>query len=51
MLNYYIWGIYMFFQLLSTIKLNLVAKIMEIAYLCVSFHFKQKILPFLTVLT
>ena len=32
----------MFFQLLSTIKVNLVAKIMQIAYLCVIFHVKHK---------
>ena len=40
---------YMFFQLLSTIKVNLVAKIMQSAYLCVIIHVKQ--LPFLAVLT
>ena len=39
----------MFFQLLSTIKVNLVAKIMQSAYLCVIIHVKQ--LPFLAVLT
>ena len=39
---------YMFFQL-STIKVNLVAKIMQSAYLCVIVHVKQ--LPFLAVLT
>ena len=50
MVNYYIWWKYMFFQLLSTTKTNLVAKIMEIAYLCVIFHFKHKIVPFLAVL-
>ena len=32
----------MFSQLFSTIKVNLVAKIMESAYLCVSFHVKHK---------
>ena len=32
----------MFFQLLSTIKVNLVAKIMNSAYLCVIFHVKHK---------
>ena len=32
----------MFFQLLSTIKVNLVAKIMQSAYLCVIFHIKHK---------
>ena len=42
---------YMFFQLLSTIKVNLVAKIMQSAYLCVIFHVKHKKLPFLAVLT
>ena len=42
---------YMFFQLLSTMKVNLVAKIMESAYLCLSFHVKHKKLPFLAVLT
>ena len=41
---------YMFFQLLSTIKENLVAKIMQSAYLCVIFHVKLKQLPFLAVL-
>ena len=33
----------MFFQLLSTIKANLVAKIMQSSYLCVIFHVKLKI--------
>ena len=42
---------YMFFQLLSTIKRNLVAKIMKSVYLCVIFHVKHKKLPFLAVLT
>ena len=32
----------MFFQLLSTIKVNLVTKIMQSAYLCVIFHVKHK---------
>ena len=32
----------MFFQLLSTVKVNLVAKIMQSAYLCVIFHIKHK---------
>ena len=32
----------MFFQLLSTIKANLVAKFMQSAYLCVIFHVKHK---------
>ena len=41
----------MFFQLLSTIKVNLVAKIMQSAYLCVIFHVKHKKLLFLAVLT
>ena len=41
---------YMFFQLLSTIKENLVAKIMQSAYLCVIFHVKLKQLPFLAAL-
>ena len=35
---------------LSTIKENLVAKIMQSAYLCVIFHVKLKQLPFLAVL-
>ena len=41
----------MFFQLLSTIKVNLVAKIMQSVYLCVIFHVKHRTLPFLEVLT
>ena len=41
----------MFFQLFSTIKVNLVAKIMQSAYLCVIFHVKHKNSPFLAVLT
>ena len=32
----------MFFQLLSTIKVNLAAKIMQIAYLCAIFRVKHK---------
>ena len=32
----------MFFELLSTIKANLVAKIMQSAYLCVIYHVKHK---------
>ena len=32
----------MFFELLSTIKENLVAKIMQSAYLCVIYHVKHK---------
>ena len=39
------------FQLLSTIKVNLVAKIMHSGYLCVIFRVKHKKLPFLAVLT
>ena len=38
-----------FFQLFSTIKVNLVAKIMQSAYLCIIIHVKQ--LPSLAVLT
>jgi len=41
----------MFFQLLSTIKVNLVAKIMQNVYLCVIFHVKHKKLSFLAFLT
>ena len=41
----------MFFQLLSTIKVNLVAKIMQIAYLCVVYNVKHKKSAFLAVLT
>ena len=41
----------MFFQLLSTLKVNLVAKITQSAYLCVIFHVKHKKLLFLAVLT
>ena len=40
-----------FFQLLSTIKVTLVAKIMQSAYLCLSFHVKYKKVPFLAALT
>ena len=40
----------MFFQLFTTIKVNLVVKIMQSAYLCVIFHVKQKKSPFLVVL-
>ena len=32
-----------FFQLSSTLKVNLVAKIVQSAYLCVIFHLKHKI--------
>ena len=39
-----------FFQLFSTIKLNLVAKIMQSAYLCVIFQVKLKKLLFFAVL-
>ena len=39
----------MFVQFLSTIKVNLVAKIMQSAYLCVIFHVKHKKLPFLAI--
>ena len=48
-----IWGWkHMFFQLPSTIKTNLVPKIMQSSYLCVIFHEKHKIsTPFLAVLT
>ena len=42
---------YMFFQLFSTIKVNVVAKIMQSAYLCVIFHVKHSKSPFLTVFT
>ena len=42
---------YMFSQLFSTIKVNLEAKIMESAYLCVSFHVKHKKIPLPAVLT
>ena len=48
-----IWGWkYMFFQLPSTIKTNLVSKFMQSSYLCVIFHETHKIsTPFLAVLT
>ena len=36
------WVKILFFQLLSTIKVNFVAKIMQSAYLCVIFHAKHK---------
>ena len=42
---------YMFFQLFSTIKGNLVAKIMQSAYFWVIFHLKHKKSPFFAVLT
>ena len=43
---------YMFFQLLSTIKVNLLAKILQSAYIYnLIVHVKHKILPFLAVLT
>ena len=45
------WVKILFFQLLSTIKVNLVAKILQSAYLCVIFHVNHKILPFLAVLS
>ena len=41
----------MFFQLFSTMKVNLVAKIMQTVYICVIFHVKHKKLSFLSVLT
>ena len=37
---------YMFFQLFSKIKVNLVAKITQSTYLCVTFHEKYKKLSF-----
>ena len=40
-----------FFQLLSTIKVNLVAKIMQSVYLCVIFQVKHKKLPFTKIKT
>ena len=40
----------MFFQFLSIIKVNPVAKIMQSDYLCVIFHVKLQKLPFLEVL-
>ena len=39
-----------FFQLFTTIKVNLVPKITQSAYFCVIFHVKQKKSPFLVVL-
>ena len=42
---------YLFFQLLLTIKVNLVAKILQSTYLCVIFHVNHKTLPFLAVLS
>ena len=39
------------FQLLSTVKVNFVAKIMQSAYLYVIFHVRHKKLQFLAVLT
>ena len=39
----------MFVQFLSTIKVNLVAKITQSAYLRVTFHVKHKKLPFLAI--
>ena len=41
----------MFFRLLSTINISLVAKIMLSAYLCVVFHVKDKKITFLSVLS
>ena len=41
----------MFFQLLSTIKVNNVAKIMQSVYLCVIVYVKHQKLLFLAVLT
>ena len=38
-------GKYTFFQLLSSIKVYLVAKIMQSAFLCVIFHVKRKKIP------
>ena len=40
---------YMFFDLLSTMKVNLVAKILQSAFLCVISHVKHKKLQFLAV--
>ena len=42
---------YLFFQLLLTIKVYLVAKILQSTYLCVIFHVNHKTLPFLAVLS
>ena len=43
-------GKYMFFQLLSTIEVNLVARITQNAHLCIIFHVKHKKETFLAVL-
>ena len=43
--------IHVFFQLLSTIRVNIVAKIMQSAYVSVIFHVKHKKIPLLAVLT
>ena len=40
-----------FFKLLSTIKVNIVAKIIQSDYVCVIFHVKHKKLLFLAILT
>ena len=42
---------YMLFQLISTIEINVVAKIKQSVYLRVIFHVKHKKIPFLAVLT
>ena len=42
---------FMFFELLSKIKENRVAKVMHSAYLYVLCHVKHKKMPFLAVLT
>ena len=39
----------MFFQILSTITVNIVDKMMESDYLCVILYFKHKKIPFLGV--
>ena len=41
----------MFFQLLSTITVKIVDKMMQSGYLCVILHVKHKNIPFLGVLT
>ena len=41
----------MCFKIGSTINVNLVAKVMQNAYLCVIIHVKHKKIPFLAVLT
>ena len=41
----------MFFQLLSTIKVNLVDKMKQSTYLCVILHVKHKNLPIFTLFT